>query len=107
MTNVQDKVSTINTANEELDNEIKEAAIKTSKQKIHRIEQRKKPFFEQMVRFVAKEAVMKKNHNLLLEFGNINMDKVVKVSEAMLTMMVLAESIGFTMNETAMYNQFK
>lgn len=107
MTNVQDKISTINTANEELDNEIKEAAIKTSKQKIHRIEQRKKPFFEQMVRFVAKEAVMKKNHNLLLESGNINMDKVVKVSEAMLTMMVLAESIGFTMNETAMYNQFK
>ena len=60
-----------------------------------------------MVRFVAKEAVMKKNHNLLLESGNIDMDKVVKVSEAMLTMMVLAESIGFTMNETAMYNQFK
>lgn len=107
MTNVQDKVSTINTANDELDNELKEAAIKTSKQKIRKIEQRKKTFFEQMVRFVAKQAINTKNKNLITESGNIDMDKVVKVSEAMMTMMVLAEAIGYEYDEQEMYAQFK
>lgn len=107
MTNVQDKVSAINTANDELDSELKEAAIKTSKQKIHKIEQRKKTFFEQMVRSVAKAAINTKNKHLITESGNIDMPKVVKVSEAMLTMMVLAESIGFEFDEQSMYSQFE
>ena len=107
MSDVQDKVSTINTANAELDAEIKESAIKQSKQKIHKIEQRKKSFFESMVRYVAKEAVQTKNKNFINETGNIDMDKVVKVSEAMMTMMVLSEAIGFELDEEKMNAQFK
>ena len=35
------------------------------------------------------------------------MDKVVKVSEAMMTMMVLSEAIGFELDEEKMNAQFK
>ena len=107
MSDVQDKVSAINTANAELDAEIKEAAIKQSKQKIHKIEQRKKSFFESMVRYVAKDAMKTKNKHLITKSGNIDMDKVVKVSEAMMTMMVLSEAIGFDLDEDKIIAQFK
>ena len=60
-----------------------------------------------MVRYVAKEAVQTKNKNFINETGNIDMDKVVKLSEAMMTMMVLSEAIGFELDEEKMNAQFK
>ena len=60
-----------------------------------------------MVRYVAKDAVQTKNKNFINETGNIDMDKVVKVSEAMMTMMVLSEAIGFELDEEKMNAQFK
>lgn len=106
LTDVKNKIDSINSTNEELDKEIKESAIKLAKQKTHKIENRKKSLLESIVRHLSKKALTTKNKNLMLETGNINIDKIVKISEAMMTMIVLSEAIGFELDEKSVKAQF-
>lgn len=107
LNDVKAKVSDIKAANADVEEEIKESAIIKAKRKIHKINNREKNILECMVNHIAKRSINDKLDGFINESGTLNMDKIVVTAEAMMTMMVLSEALGFKLDEKeirAMYS---
>jgi hypothetical protein len=94
--NVEDKVATIQAANAEEEQEIKESAIARGRLQIKkRLDTRKVGLYEAMVRDLSKKALTNPSYGMIKESGTLDMDKITAACEATLTMMVLSEALGF------------
>ena len=94
--NVEDKVATIQAANAEEEEEIKESTIQRGRLQIKkRLDTRKVGLYEAMVRDLSKKALANPGYGMITESGTLDMDKITAACEATLTMMVLSEALGF------------
>lgn len=104
---VNDKVSNIKAANNDVAEEIKESMIMKAKRRINDIKRSSDNLLEAMVTHLSKRIISEGHSGFLTESNTIDIQSVVETAECMLTMMVLSEALGYELDEREVRSMYK
>lgn len=104
---IKEKVANIKAANADVAEDIKESMIMRANRKIYDLKNSNRNLLESMVKHLSKRVISEDRKSFLKEGNTLNIGKIVETAKCMLTMMVLSEALGYTLDKRQVESMYK